>query len=89
MYDRSLSWMQGTEIDEGTRLRVWQERRDRSDSEYSAEEAEMDIRERKYNGDNKLSPLTPGDTKKDGSPKKRRSSSTGCVTRWTAFPSRR
>lgn len=70
MYDRSLSWMQGTEIDEGTRLRVWQERRDRSDSEYSTEEAEMDIRERKYNGDNKLSPLTPGDTKKDGSPKK-------------------
>ncbi|MBR7058202.1 MAG: hypothetical protein IKI35_05695 [Stomatobaculum sp.] len=70
MYDRSLTWMQGLEIDEGTRLRVWQERRDRSDSEYSALEAEMDIRERKYNGDNKLTPLVAGDTKKDGSGKK-------------------
>ena len=70
MYDRSLTWMDGMEIDELTRLRIWQERRDRSDTEYSAQEAKMDHREEIYNGSKKLKPLTPGDTKRDGSAKK-------------------
>ena len=70
MYDRSLIWMQGTEIDEQTKLRVWEDRRARSDSEYSAEAAKMDQREAIYNGSKKLKPLTPGDTKKDGSAKR-------------------
>ena len=70
MYDRSLQWMEGQEIDDLTRLRVWQRRRADSDSEYSKEFQKMDHREDIYNGDNKLTPLVPGDTKKDGSAKK-------------------
>ena len=70
MYDRSLTWMEGMEIDEQTRLRVWQSRRSISDSEYSAEAKKMDRREAIYNGDPTLEPLTPGDTKKDGGKKK-------------------
>lgn len=70
MYDRSLIWMEGMEIDEQTRLRVWQSRRSVSDAEYSAEASKMDRREAIYNGDPTLEPLTPGDTRKDGSKKK-------------------
>lgn len=70
MYDRSLLWMEGQEIDEQTRLRVWQRRRADSDSEYSEEFRNMDQRESIYNGDNRLKPLVPGDTKKDGTAKR-------------------
>lgn len=70
MYDRSLAWMEGMEIDSQTKLRVWQDRRSRSDTEYSSEAAKMDQRETIYNGSKKLKPLTPGDTKKDGSAKR-------------------
>ena len=70
MYDRSLAWMEGMEIDSQTKLRVWQDRRSRSDTEYSSEAAKMDQREAIYNGSKKLKPLTPGDTKKDGSAKR-------------------
>ena len=65
MYDRSLN--EGEKADELTKLRIWQTRRSRSDSEYSTQETRMDEREAIYNGRKKLKPLTPGDTKKDGS----------------------
>ncbi len=71
MLDRTLNWVEdGQEVDELTRLRIWQRRRSESDSEYSSEEAAMDRREEIYNGSRKLKPLVPGDTKKDGSQKK-------------------
>lgn len=70
MYDRSLTWMEGMEIDEQTRLRVWQDRRARADNEYSEEAAKMDRREAIYNGTNKLKPLVPGDTRRDGKAKR-------------------
>ena len=71
MYDSSLSWMkEGQEIDEQTRLRIWEKRRADSDSDYSAEAARMDRREEIYNGSAKLKPLTKGDTKRDGTAKK-------------------
>lgn len=71
MFDRSLSWMEdGQRVDGMTKLRVWQQRRSRSDSEYSSEFQKMDQREAIYNGSAKLKPLTPGDTKRDGSAKR-------------------
>lgn len=70
MYDSSLSWMApGQEIDEQTRLRIWQKRRANSDSDYSAEVKQMDQREELYNGSRKMKPLVAGDSKKDGSAK--------------------
>ena len=71
MYDRSLSWMpEGQKPDEQTRLRIWQRRLSNADSEYDAEEKNMDRRERLYNGDDLLDPLVPGDVKRDGSKKR-------------------
>ena len=40
------------------KLRLWQERLAKSNSEYSAEEKKMDERERLYNGDREMAPRT-------------------------------
>lgn len=52
------------------KLRIWQERLAKSNSEYSAAGEKMDERERLYNGERDLSPLVRGDQKKDGGKKK-------------------
>lgn len=52
------------------KLRIWQERLAKSNSEYSAAGEKMDERERLYNGERDLSPLVKGDQKKDGGKKK-------------------
>ena len=71
MYDRSLDWTpEGQEPDEGTRLRIWQQRLSDANAQYDAEEKKMDKRERLYNGDNQLEPLVPGDTKANGDKKR-------------------
>lgn len=58
------------ESKQAAKLRVWQERLSKSDSEYSAEEKRMNERERLYNGDSELKPLVKGDHRRDGSQKK-------------------
>ena len=71
MYDRSLDWTpEGQEPDEGTRLRIWQQRLSDANAQYDVEEKKMDKRERLYNGDNQLEPLVPGDTKANGDKKR-------------------
>lgn len=52
------------------KLTRWQKRLADSNAAYSAEVQKMDERERIYNGENTLRPLVPGDTKKNGQPKK-------------------
>lgn len=52
------------------KLTVWQQRLADSNAAYSAEVQKMDEREKIYNGENTLRPLVPGDTKKNGQPKK-------------------
>lgn len=55
---------------EWSKLETWQQRLADSNAEYSAEYAKMDRREQIYNGDKQLSPLVPGDTRRDGGPRK-------------------
>ena len=64
MNDRLVDGM--SQIDERTRLEVWQSRRSRSDSEYSEEAARIDVRENLYKGERKLKPLVKGDAKPTG-----------------------
>ena len=52
------------------KLDLWQQRLADSNAAYSEEVQKMDERERIYNGDHILLPLVPGDTKRDGMPKK-------------------
>ena len=52
------------------KLELWQRRLADSNRAYSAEVDRMNERERIYNGDHTLSPLVPGDTKKNGQKKK-------------------
>ena len=52
------------------KLTRWKKRLADSNAAYSAEVQKMDERERIYNGENTLRPLVPGDTKKNGQPKK-------------------
>lgn len=52
------------------KLTRWQKRLADSNAAYSKEVQKMDERERIYNGENTLRPLVPGDTKKNGQPKK-------------------
>src|SRR5699024_5593955 len=52
------------------KLTRWQQRLADSNHAYSDDVAKMDERERIYNGDNSLLPLVPGDTKRNGQPKK-------------------
>lgn len=52
------------------KLTRWQQRLADSNHAYSAEVEKMDEREKIYGGDNSLSPLVPGDTKRDGGPKR-------------------
>ena len=52
------------------KLKLWQQRLCDSNAAYSAEYARMDQRERIYNGDDQLRPLVPGDTRRDGGPRK-------------------
>ena len=52
------------------KLTSWQQRLADSNHAYSAEVEKMDEREKIYGGDNSLSPLVPGDTKRDGGPKR-------------------
>lgn len=56
--------------DAQAKLTMWQRRLADSNSAYSAEVEKMNDRERLYNGDNTLTPLVPGDHKRDGQPKK-------------------
>ena len=53
-----------------SKLKLWQERLAKSNSEYSADGKKMDERERLYNGERDLAPLVQGDQKKDGGKKK-------------------
>ena len=53
-----------------SKLVTWQQRLADSNAEYSTEYARMDERERVYNGDNVIKPLVPGDTRRDGGPRK-------------------
>ena len=52
------------------KLKLWHQRLAQSNAAYSAEYTRMDRRERIYNGDDQLRPLVPGDTRRDGSPRK-------------------
>ena len=52
------------------KLALWQQRLQQSDNEWKSEVADMDKREKRYNGDRTLSPLVEGDTKRNGQPKK-------------------
>lgn len=70
MEDRSLNWMENQEIDELTRLRVWQDRLSRSNADYSEEYSNMDAREELYKGRRRLEPLVPGDTDRLGNARK-------------------
>lgn len=56
--------------DTQAKLSLWQKRLADSSGAYSAEVTKMDEREKIYNGDNTLTPLVPGDTKKDGGARK-------------------
>ena len=53
-----------------SKLATWQQRLADSNAAYSDEYARMDQRERIYNGDNVIKPLVPGDTRRDGRPRK-------------------
>ena len=52
------------------KLALWQQRLQQSDNEWKSEVADMDKREKRYNGGRTLSPLVEGDTKRSGQPKK-------------------
>ena len=52
------------------KLARWQQRLQQSDNEWKSEVADMDLREKRYNGDRTLSPLVEGDTRRNGQPKK-------------------
>ena len=52
------------------KLARWQQRLQQSDNEWKSEVADMDKREKRYNGGRTLSPLVEGDTKRNGQPKK-------------------
>ena len=52
------------------KLALWQQRLQQSDNEWKSEVADMDQREKRYNGGRTLSPLVEGDTKRNGQPKK-------------------
>lgn len=52
------------------KLEIWQKRLADSNSAYSAQVSKMDDRERLYCGDSTLAPLVPGDTGRDGQPKR-------------------
>ncbi|MCL1819412.1 MAG: hypothetical protein FWG36_02005 [Oscillospiraceae bacterium] len=52
------------------KLKIWQSRLSQSDAALSAEFAQMDSRERLYNGDAVIKPLVTGDAKRDGTYKK-------------------
>lgn len=52
------------------KLALWQQRLQQSDNEWKSEVADMDKREKRYNGGRTLSPLVEGDTKRNGQPKK-------------------
>ena len=51
-------------------LSTWQDRLAASDKYWDKEREKMDHREALFNGTDVLKPLVPGDTKKDGSPKR-------------------
>jgi len=52
------------------KLELWQKRLADGKRVYDAETEKMDEREKLYRGERELKPLVPGDTKKDGGPKK-------------------
>jgi len=57
-------------VDTSKKLETWQQRLSESDRAYSAEADKMNERERLYNGYSALRPLAPGDTAKDGEPRR-------------------
>ena len=70
------------------KLTRWQRRLADSNHAYSDDVAKMDERERIYNGDNSLLPLVPGDTMRNGQPKKTSHVATSCLrTSKARFPS--
>lgn len=52
------------------KLELWKRRLAQSDQGYSGEVEKMNVREELYRGKRELAPLVPGDTEKDGAPKK-------------------
>ncbi len=61
---------EGKKKTEWAKLEIWQQRLADSNAEYSGEYTRMDQREQIYNGSNVIKPMVPGDTKRDGGPRK-------------------